>query len=318
VSELALGTWGLSGDAYGPVAAAEQDQVIDRALAFGITLFDTADVYGKGEMEKRLGERLGDDANVTIVTKWGTDLVSKPTRKRFDVAYLEEAMTRSGERLRRNTLDIGLLHNPSLAAVKAGEATGLLQQWVNDGKMRAWGISAGDVDVVRAALELPEPPAVVEMAFNVFFSEDVLALAAELKERQIGLLARSVLAHGLLAGMWPTDKTFAPEDHRSQRWTGDQLRRRVHQLRAMRSLQSSSLPSMRSAAVAYVLNHDVVSAAVLGPRDVMQLDQLIRETPRQAPYLDERAKEALDAQLLKLGIVPMNPAAASNKSATPS
>jgi aryl-alcohol dehydrogenase-like predicted oxidoreductase len=156
--------------------------------------------------------------------------------------------------------------------------------------------------VVRAALLLPEPPAVVELTFNAFFARDVLELATELKERGIGLLARSVLAHGLLAGMWPTDKTFAPEDHRSQRWTGDQLRRRIHQLRALRSLQSGDIRSMRAGAVAFVLHHDVVSSAVLGPRDVVQLDQLVRETPHEAPYVDERAKQALDAQLVKVGV----------------
>ena len=58
VSELGLGTWGLSGDGYTAVPEVEQDAVIDRALALGVTLFETADSYGKGAMEKKLGERL--------------------------------------------------------------------------------------------------------------------------------------------------------------------------------------------------------------------------------------------------------------------
>ena len=53
VTELALGTWGLSGDGYGPVSEAEQDKVIDRALAMGIRLFETADCYAEGRMERR-------------------------------------------------------------------------------------------------------------------------------------------------------------------------------------------------------------------------------------------------------------------------
>src|SRR5690606_29931763 len=74
VSELALGTWGLSGDAYGPIAEADRDQVIARARAFGITLFDTADTYGRGEMERALGRLLGEDAGAQFVTKIGTEL----------------------------------------------------------------------------------------------------------------------------------------------------------------------------------------------------------------------------------------------------
>jgi aryl-alcohol dehydrogenase-like predicted oxidoreductase len=261
-------------------------------------------------MEQRLGERLGDNAEVTIVTKWGTDLASKPTRKRFDPTYLEQAMQRSQERLRRNTLDVGLLHNPSVAALRDGEGCGVLRQWVSDGKLRAWGVSAGDPDVVRAALQLAEPPAVIELAFNVFMSDDLQSVATELKEAGVGVLARSVLAHGLLAGMWPVDKTFAPEDHRSQRWTSDQLRRRIHQSRALRALQGPAMPSMRAAAVAFVLEQELVSSAVLGVRDTVQLDQLLRETPRQAPYFDSRAKQVLEGQLVRLGISSEKPAVA--------
>ena len=64
VTELCLGTWGLSGDGYGPVNEAEQDRVIDRARALGIRLFETADSYAHGAMERRLGERLGEDWQV--------------------------------------------------------------------------------------------------------------------------------------------------------------------------------------------------------------------------------------------------------------
>ncbi len=101
VSHLSLGTWGLSGDGYGPVSDAVQDEVIQRARAYGITLFETADVYGRGAMEQRLGRLLGADAAVAFVTKIGTDLSGMPARKRFDAAYLREACARSSECLQR-------------------------------------------------------------------------------------------------------------------------------------------------------------------------------------------------------------------------
>src|SRR5262245_56330641 len=116
VSELGLGTWGLSGDAYGPVAPEDQDEVIERAVALGITLFETADGYARGEMEKRLGERLAGHDGLVVVTKVGTDRESKPARKRFDAAFLAEAFARSSERLKREAIDVVLLHNLSLKA----------------------------------------------------------------------------------------------------------------------------------------------------------------------------------------------------------
>jgi aryl-alcohol dehydrogenase-like predicted oxidoreductase len=303
VSELALGTWGLAGDGYGPVAESDQDEVIDRALDYGINLFETADVYGNGAMEKKLGQRLADVQDAVIVTKIGTDLDSKPKRKRFDLEFLKSAFEKSRERLRRDKLDVVLLHNPSPAAIENGEVAQWLQGLVDAGQLRTWGISAGSKEVISAALSKPFVPHVVELAVNVFCSADYHLMERDLAERNIAVLARSVLAHGLLAGMWPADKTFAPEDHRSKRWTGDQLRRRIHQLKALRVLNSGgSLPSMRAAAVAYVLQKERIASAVLGPRNAIALDQLVRETPKTPPYIDERARQLLQVQLAKFAV----------------
>src|SRR5688572_24963063 len=126
ISELALGTWGLSGDGYGPVSEADQDAIIERALAFGIGLFETADCYGKGAMEKRLGERL--PASAQVATKVGTDLEASPSRKRFDAEYLRTSVERSRERLKRESIDIVLLHNPSPKTLESGEAFDALRE----------------------------------------------------------------------------------------------------------------------------------------------------------------------------------------------
>ncbi len=303
VSELALGTWGLSGDAYGPVTESDQDEVIERALDYGINLFETADVYGAGKMETKLGERLAGTEDTYVVTKIGTDLQTKPKRKRFDVEYLKTALERSRERLKRDKLDVVLLHNPSVAAIANGEAIEWLQSQVDDGHLRAWGISAGSKEVVGAALSKPFVPYVIELVLNVFSASDYDLMERDLTERNIAVLARSVLAHGLLAGMWPSDKTFPPEDHRSKRWTADQLRRRIHQLKALRVLNTgNSMPSMRAAAVAFVLQKERVASAVLGPRNALALDQLVRETPKEPPYLDERARQQLQVQLTRLAV----------------
>lgn len=303
VTELGLGTWGLAGDGYGEVREDEQDAVIDRALAFGINLFETADVYGGGKMERKLGERLPNDDSCVVVTKLGTDLESRPKRKRFEPSYLEETLARSRERLGRQRPDVVLLHNPSVEVMRRGEAADWLQGLVDAGQLRAWGLSAGNKEVVFAALEHQAKPHVVELPFNVFCSLDARAVSNDLKERGVGLLARSVLAHGLLAGQWPVDKTFPPEDHRSQRWTRDQLRRRIHQLKALRVLNSGNrTPSMRAGAIGYVLDEETVTAAILGPRSAVQLDQLVRETAKEPPYLEPRARQQLDDELMRLRV----------------
>ncbi len=303
VSVLALGTWGLSGDAYGEVSDAVQDAVIHRARALGINLFETADVYAAGKMEERLGRILGDDDQAIICTKIGTDVSAKPKRKHFEVEYLRTAFERSRERLRRQTLDIVLLHNPSAKALRRGEASAWLQEQVDAGHLKAWGVSAGHQEVVGAALSREQVPHVIQLAHNAFSYQELRRVQYDLSRRKVAVLARSVLAHGLLTGHWPSDKTFPRQDHRSQRWTADQLRRRMTQLRAMHLLtDAGKAKSMRAAAVQYALSHERVFSAVLGPRSVVQLDQLVRELPRTPPYLEMSYRQRLENELRRLRV----------------
>jgi aryl-alcohol dehydrogenase-like predicted oxidoreductase len=337
VSELALGTWGLAGEAYGPVYFKEVDRVIDRALELGITLFDTADVYGNGAMEKKLGERLaaagtppatdgeageekdpekaeekaeekseepsGEDETPPrprIVTKIGTFAEETPPRKKFDAESLRVAFDKSRERIGRE-LDVVLLHNPSMRAMIEGEGCAFLGERVEAGELEAWGVSAGDAEVAEAAVEAGAQ--VVELAYNVFHARDLHKLADLLAESDTAVLARSVLSYGLLAGHWQRHRVFFDHDHRSKRWTKETLAHRVDQLAAVRSLLSEEVVTMRGAALRFVLSNMLVSSAVLGPRSVIQLDQLAREAGDGPPYLGEVALTELPFRLEKMGIM---------------
>ena len=296
VSELGLGTWGLSGDGYSPLPEPEQDGVIDRALALGVTLFDTADSYGKGTMETRLGQRLAAHPEAVIVTKLGTDRDASPARKSFKPAFIRESFERSRERLKRDVIDIVLLHNPSESTLLRGEAAAVLQELKNAGSIRAWGASVEGIDTARIAIY--EGAKVLQVAYNAFHSHTLRQLDAEIRNSDVAILARSVLAHGLLCGQWPFDKEFARNDHRSERWTSDDLRRRISQLNAIRPcVNGSTVTSLRAAALRFVLANNVVSCAVLGPRNALQLDQLIRESGKEPPYLSPEALEALEIRL---------------------
>jgi aryl-alcohol dehydrogenase-like predicted oxidoreductase len=300
VSELGLGTWGLSGDGYSPVADAEQDTVIDRALALGVTLFDTADSYGKGAMEKKLGERLKDKDLAVIVTKLGTDREATPPRKSFTPTFIRESFERSRERLKRDIVDVVLLHNPSEHTLERGEAVGVLAELKTKGSLRAWGVSVGSATSAREAIK--QGAQVLELAYNAFHSRTLRELDAEIAEKGVAILARSVLAHGLLCGQWPTNKEFGSGDHRAERWTSDDLKRRISQLNALRPCVVGSVTSLRAAAVRYVLAHERVSCAVLGPRGSVQLDQLLRDAGKEPPYLSPEALSALDLRLANVGV----------------
>jgi aryl-alcohol dehydrogenase-like predicted oxidoreductase len=299
VSELTLGTWGLSGDGYGPVSEQEQDRVILRARALGITGFETADIYAAGAMETRLGALLGTDPDALIITKVGTDIGAEPPRKRFDPSWLRECVQRSGARLKRNVLDLVLLHNPSVQTLRKGEATGLMRELHAGGQLRSWGVSAGSAEVAEAALDDRVPA--LQLAFNCLWASDYRRLEERLRETKTCVLARSILAHGLLCGFWPGEKVFSEVDHRSRRWTPDELKRRLHQLDALRPLVRNEVSSLRSVALRWVLNHVQIATAVIGPRTVSQLDQLVRDVGSGPPYLPEDSLSGLEMRMQDFG-----------------
>jgi len=282
---MSLGTWGLSGDAYGPIDQPVQERVIRRALEMGVSVIDTADSYGGGQMERLIGRAIADRRDVVIVTKGGTDRATSPPRKRFDGPYLRERVEASLRRLAREPIDVYLLHNPSQNVIENSEAIDQLLELKKEGKIAHWGLSAGDVEVGRSALR--RGAEVIELPYNLVYASDLHRLAGEVMVSGAGVLARSTLAYGLLSGSWTEEKDFPPGDHRADRWSKPELGLRLEQLGAVRFLVRGDVPTMRSAAVRFVLSNNIVSSAVLGPRNVEQLEDIVREVGMGPFYLTD-------------------------------
>jgi aryl-alcohol dehydrogenase-like predicted oxidoreductase len=300
VSALALGTWGLSGEGYGSVAESEQDAVIDRAVALGITLYETADSYAGGKMESRLGTRLPPGDKVAVATKIGTDHTAPLSKKRFDKSFLKESAKRSRERLKRERIDVLLLHNPSSETIVRGEATETLGELVEEGVARTWGISVATPTAATAALIRDTP--VLEIPHNCFHTTELFMIQELIKDKNTAVLARSVLAYGLLCGGWPVSKEFPAEDHRSERWIGDDLRHRITQLNALRPSVLGNITSLRSVALRYVLANPKISCAVVGPRRTAQLLELVRDAGKEPPYMSEEAVSTLEMRIRNVGV----------------
>lgn len=302
VSELGLGTLTLAGEAYGAVEDAEIEKTVARARELGITLFDTADAYGgESPIEPRLGKLLENDEEAIFVTKGGNDIQAAPPRKRFDRMFLHRCAARSAERLRRKP-DVYLLHHPTVDTLRRGEAIGALEELVDEGVIARWGVACGDADVARAAVELGAP--VIEMAYNLFHQADVHDVLGEVAQKDVGVLARSPLAYGLLCGTWSPEKIFAEGDHRRDRWTPDELKDRLKQVAALRVLVHDEVHTLRSAALRFVLANQLVSSCVVGARSASQIEQNVRAIGNGPPYLPEEDLSKLPELLEKSGVVP--------------
>lgn len=300
VSEISLGTWGLSGDAYGVTYAGQAKGVIERARAMGITLFETSQSYGLGAMESELGATVASDPQVTIVTKWGTDRSESVAKKRFDPDYLKKSLETSRERLGTEARLIALLHNPTEQTLKDGRAVETLKEMATQGDLLSWGISVGSEEVARLALDAAAP--ILSFAYNVLTVQPLRAVSQLLAEKETGVLAHSVLFYGLLTGQWTAAKTFRNTDHRSERWPEGTLGSRVRQLDAIRPMISGETTSLRSAALRFVLSNAQVHSAVLGPRTTGHLDQMVRDLKGDLPYLSDAKLSALESRLEHLEV----------------
>ncbi len=301
VSQMSLGTWGLSGDAYGPVTEADAERTVARCLEMGINLIDTADAYGAGHMEALLGRALSGRDDVYVVTKIGTDRTIEPPRKRFDAEWLRASVDRCRKRLRRDTLDVCLLHNPSVDALMASDAPDTMKALVAEKKIAHWGVAAGDDEVARAALD--HDAEVIELAYNLVHSIDLHRIAGDVMVSGAGVLARSPLAHGLLSGIWSTEREFDEGDHRRERWTKLEIEARVQQLAAFDYLLQGDVKTLRAAAIRFVLSSSIVSSVVLGPRTLAHAEELVRETGDGPRYLPDELLLKLPRVMARAGIL---------------
>lgn len=212
LSAVGLGTWQLGSD-WGDVAETQARDVLEAALAEGITFFDTADVYGDGRSEQLIAKYVLPTAgNVFVATKFGRRV--EQTVENYRLANFRSWLDRSRRNLGVDTIDLVQLHCPPGGVYDNDEVFDGLDALVAEGVIRHYGVSV----VTRAeALKAIARPGVstVQIIFNVFRQapmDDVFGAAAA---AGVGIIARVPLASGLLSGRYTDDTVFAQNDHRN-------------------------------------------------------------------------------------------------------
>ncbi|MFG2889257.1 aldo/keto reductase [Streptomyces sp. NPDC048248] len=220
-----LGCMGMS-FAYGPTDADEARATLERALELGVTLFDTADVYGMGENEKFLAPFLKEHRDeVVLATKFALSYdPENPAQRviRNDPAYIRQSVEASLRRLGLDAIDLYYMHRRD-AHIPIEESVGAMAELVAEGKVKHLGLSEVTGSELRAA-QAVHPIAALQSEWSLFsrdVEDGVVTAAAELG---VGFVPYSPLGRGFLTGSFVSaDKELTEDDFRRQqpRFTGD-------------------------------------------------------------------------------------------------
>lgn len=219
VSVIGLGTWQLGAD-WGDVSEADARAVLDASVDAGVTIFDTADVYGDGRSETLIGAYLADrpDLDVFVATKMGRRVPQ--VAENYVLEHFREWTDRSRRLLRRDTLDLVQLHCPPTDVYRSDAVFDALDTLVAEGAIARYGVSVETVEQALIAIDRPHV-ASVQIILNAFRLKPVDAVLPAAARAGVAVIARVPLASGLLSGRYTARTTFAENDHRSYNRHGE-------------------------------------------------------------------------------------------------
>jgi aryl-alcohol dehydrogenase-like predicted oxidoreductase len=204
---------GLGTNNFGPRIDYERSLgVIYEALNTGITLFDTADIYGQGTSEEFIGRALeGRRDSVLIATKFGKPMNDRPEERRGSRAYVHAACDASLRRLRTSVIDVYQMHEPD-ERTPLDETLGALNELIDAGKVRYIGSSNYSAELIEAADRVARergltPFVSAQNRYSLVerdIEDDVLPACERLG---IGMLPYFPLASGLLTGKYTRGET---------------------------------------------------------------------------------------------------------------
>jgi aryl-alcohol dehydrogenase-like predicted oxidoreductase len=219
VSVVGLGTWQLGAD-WGDVDDDAAEAVLETALDLGVTLLDTADVYGDGRSEERIRKALAPRAERPFVATKAGRRADPFTAEQYTAENLRAWIDRSRRNLGVETLDLVQLHCPPSAVYSDQRVYDALDDLVETGAIAAYGVSVETVAEGLTALEHPGV-ATIQVILNVFRRKPLEELLPAAARAGVGTLARVPLASGLLSGKYDESTTFPADDHRTYNRHGE-------------------------------------------------------------------------------------------------
>lgn len=296
VSEIGFGGWAIGGNAwgnsYGETDDAASKAAIRRALELGVTLFDTADVYGQGHSEALLGEVLTewDGTQPIVVTKGGINFYRRDETLEPDWTplALAHAVQQSLTRLRRETLDVFLLMNPPVEELDRFRVWETLDALKRGGKIKYYGASVAEPEDGVWLLKNKLPVDVLEVGYSLFYQGAMVELLPLARKRKVGILAREPLANGFLTGKYSGESQFPDGDIRAS-LPPEYVAAMAEMTARLDFLRQDGARTAAQAALRFVLDDPAVSCVIAGAKTAAQVEENV--AANSIPPISEAERE---------------------------
>ena len=278
IPAIGLGCMGMS-SVYGAADDATSIAVIHRALELGVTLLDTADIYGTGGNEELVGRAIrGKRDQVVLATKFGRVIKgSGADGTDYDIegspAYVKRAAEASLRRLGVETIDLYYQHRVD-PRTPIEETVGAMAELVKEGKVRHLGLSEAAPETIRRAHAV-HPIAALQTEYSLWSRDPEDELLELTRQLGITFVAYSPLGRGFLTGALKSPDDLAPDDWRrtNPRFQGENFTKNLELVEELKAMARAKGTTAAQLALAWLLTRGKHVVPIPGSRRIERLEE---------------------------------------------
>jgi len=286
VSTVGFGAWAIGGMNWGKTDDEVSLAALNKAVDEGVTLIDTADVYGFGHSEELIAKLIKERGkkNIVIATKAGNDFYNANNdddkgygaiKQTYTKDYIIFAAEQSLKRLNVDALDILQLHSPDLDKLEQDEPWLALEQLKKEGKILSAGFSIQSFKETEHAHILDKHHDLIDsiqVRYNLLEREAEKVLFPKAIKYGIGVIVRIPLLFGFLTGKFSKNSTFIAEDHRSMNLSQEKIVNYLEKLEKMKPLfEKYPDQTMGQVSLRFCISHPACQTVIPGAKTEKQV-----------------------------------------------
>jgi len=299
-SSIGFGTWEMSTTMYGHIDVKEASVAVNSAIDHGITLFDTAEVYGPYHSEELLAKALGDKRkDIVLVSKVGFqyDENGKNLGRNSQYDHVIDRAEGCLRRLETDFLDLLLIHWPD-HDTPFEEPIRALEKLKQEGKIRHYGVSNFTPEMMDEC-EKYGHLAANQVGYHMFDRRMESEVLPYCLDKNIGFMAYGTLGFGLLSGAFTPETTFEEGDWRKSGsafglplFQEEEFANELNVVERLKAIAKRHDKSVAQMAIAWTLGHPAVSVGLVGVRNEWELKENVAAVDWE---LSTDVREEIDA-----------------------